>query len=257
MYSLLTKKSRKRSQKHGLPLLQQFASKMGLHREFHQFQSINMHSALKTLTNSFQIYENGPKLFSAGLIGINEKSDFPNIPSRNFTDDLLELLTDQPHFAFIQFLFHPLLPQKKRKSRERKITPEKIPVQFDLKKGTDGLSKTDVIREYGEYLFSPRVILVEKTQERLQNKLEQLHILFHSTGIKLRHYSTFFNRFSRIRNLCLMRKVRTPIGIDGWSLMNLISLPHRPRSGYSLVPHKSEILEKDIPRFLEQNRKQL
>jgi hypothetical protein len=260
MYSILKRKGRKRKQKQGLPLLQQFASTMGLHRDFHQFQLIDINSALKFLTESFRFYENGPNFFSAGIMGIKEKSDLPTIPSENFTDDLLELLTDQSHFAFIQFLFTPLFSLKKKKSIKRKIKTGKMPKQFDVQKGIVGLSKTDVIQEYGEFLFSPRVLIVENTQKRLQNKLEQLQILFHSNGMKICQYSTFFNRFSHLRNLCLERKIgknKRTISIDGFSLMKFISLPQRFHEGYILVPNKSEILEEDIQRFIELTRKSM
>lgn len=260
MYLILKRKSRKRIKKQEFPLLQQFISAMGLHRDFHQFQAININSALSSLTESFQFNEDGPTYFSGGVMGIKEYSDLPTIPSESFTDDLLEILTDQSHFAFIQFLFNPLPSSKKEKSKKRKINPGKMPVQFDIQKGIVNRSKTDLIQEYGEFLFSPRILIVETIQDRLQNKLDQLEILFHANGIKICQYSTFFNKFSHLRDLCLERKMRKnkrTINIDGFSLMKLISLPQRPHEGYMIVPNKSEILEEDIPKLIESTRKQM
>lgn len=134
-------------------------------------------------------------------------------------------------------------------------------LQFDLQKGIVeqiSIPQTQFIQNYGEFLFSPRVLIVENTQERLQNKLEQLEILFHSNGMKIWRYSTLFNKFSLLRDLCLERKMRKnkrTIRIDGFSLMKLISLPQRPHEGYILVPNKSEISEEDISRFIEFTRK--
>jgi hypothetical protein len=190
------------------------------------------------LSETYQIGSNGPKFYSAGLIGIKSAFDFPNTPSDDFTDELLELLTDQPEFAFIQYLFSSLPLSKKKSNLDKQKQ-----LKFDIQKGRVeemNLSQQDLENRLGKYLFSPRIIIVEKSQERLQSKIDQLKLIFHDNGMKLQHYSSYFSGFKHIQSLCLKRRMKHPMKIDGFSLMKIISLPQRQHAeeGYTIVPNK-------------------
>jgi hypothetical protein len=160
----------------------------------------------------------------------------------SFSDDLLEILTDDPQFAIAQLVFRSIdIPKEYRSDESRSPAPQ---LRFDLHSGKverqTNSTKANIMVEAGCFQFSPRVLIVEEDRETLHSKLARLSVLFESKGFRTSIYPKGLKRFVTLKRMILKRKLVSPIILDGYSLMGFISLPHRQYShrGYSLVPHK-------------------
>ncbi len=237
---------RKRGHNKGIASIQQFSTSMGLHQDFHKIKSLPIQFVLEMLNSQFKIESYGLKFFCGGIIGLKSELDLPCTIAEGFTDEILEILTDSPQFAFIQFVFKstkvPKVFQINKESKQPtqikfNIKQAKVERRFDS-------SKPSVMEEMGCFKFSPRVLIVETSQENLKSKLERLYVIFNSIGLKTRIYPTIMRRFSSFQSICLKRKLVSPIVLDGHSLMNFISPPQQQfcYEGYTFVPNKSDFL---------------
>ncbi|MFX1286084.1 MAG: ATP-binding protein [Promethearchaeota archaeon] len=236
---------RKKSLDTGIATIQQFAIAMGLHPDFHKIEPTPIHVLLDLLTKSFQVSTDGPTFFCGGILGLEGTAEPPFTTADGFTDHLLEILTDNPQFAFLQFVFKSIKVPKKFQSdddQERHLSH----VRFDIQQGKVERrfqpQRMNIMEEAGCFRFSPRILVVETSPELLKAKLNRLSVLFVSKGLKARSYPTFFRRFPSLRKLCVSRKLVSPITLDGSSLMSFIAPPQRQFSheGYTLVPNKSD-----------------
>lgn len=231
----------------GIATIQQFATAMGLHPDFHQIEPTRIHEVLDILSSFFQIGSNGPKFFCGGVLGLEGTAEPPITTAEGFTNDVLEILTDDPQFAFLQFIFKSIKIPKEYRS-EDEHDRHMSHVRFNIQQGRVERrfqpQQMNIMEETGCFEFSPRILVVETTPEALKAKLDRLTVLFVSKGFKVRFYPTFFRRFSSFRNLCISRKLVSPIILDGSSLMSFIAPPQRQFSheGYTLVPNKADYL---------------
>ncbi|UCG00609.1 MAG: DUF87 domain-containing protein [Candidatus Heimdallarchaeota archaeon] len=238
---------RKKGIERGIATIQQFATKLGLHPDYHKIGETPIQSILKMLRPRFQLGSGGPKYYCGGIIGLENKIDQPITTADGFSDDFLEILTESPQFAFVQLIFEPVkLPKEYQtnKRQENHLTQ----VRFDIQQGKVERrfhpQRKNIMEETGCFKFSPRVIIVENSLKALQLKLDRLSVLLISNGFKVCIYPTFWHRFSSLRNLCVKRKQTSPTILDGYSLMSLISPPQRQFSyeGYTLVPNKEDYM---------------
>ncbi|MFX0085489.1 MAG: ATP-binding protein [Candidatus Hodarchaeota archaeon] len=237
---------RKRGCDKGIASIQQFSTSMGLHQDFHKFKLLPIQFILEMLNSQFKIKSYGIKFFCGGIIGLKSELNLPCTIAEGFTDEILEILTDSPQFAFIQFIFMSTkVPKELQIYKEsRQQTQIKFNTQQEKVERRFNSSKASVIEEMGCFKFSPRVLIVETSQKNLKSKLERLYAIFNSIGLKTRIYPTLWHRFSSFQSICLKRKLISPIVLDGYSLMNFISPPQQQfcYEGYTLVPNKSDYL---------------
>ncbi|PWI47438.1 hypothetical protein CEE45_11520 [Candidatus Heimdallarchaeota archaeon B3_Heim] len=234
-----------------LASIQQFASTMGLHSDFHQFKPSPIHRLLKMFRPSFHLYADdptSPSFSSGGILAVTGDKAPPLTSVENFIDDLLEILTDFPTFALVQLVFKPIgIPRKFRLDEEGQER-QKTQLRFDIQQGqvqqrfTSSIST--IMEEAGCFHFSPRVLIVETNPDTLKTKLNRISALFRSHGLKVRKYPSFWRRFRSFMAQCQSHKLASPIVLDGYSLMGFISPPKRQFAsvGYSLVPHKEDYL---------------
>jgi hypothetical protein len=144
-------------------------------------------------------------------------------------------------------VFKPVkLPKEYQTDNTQMSQPTQV--RFDIQQGKVERRlnpyKKSIMEETGCFKFSPRILVVENTQEALESKLNRLSVLFTSNGFKVRVYPTFWHRFSSFKGLCSSRKLISPITVDGYSSMSFISLPQRQFSheGYNLVPNKEDYI---------------
>ena len=236
---------RKKGFERGMATIQQYATALGLHSDYHHIGETPVQKVLEILQTSFQVGSDGPKFYCGGIIGLGNKVDHPITTADDFSDDILEILTENPQFAFVQLVFKPIeLPKEYQtdENQERHLTQ----VRFDIQRGKVerrfNPQRKNIMEETGCFKFSPRVLVVENSQQALQSKLDRLSVLFISNGFKVRFYPTFWHRFSSFKSLCSRRKLISPIIINGYSLMSFILPPQRQYSheGYTLVPNKED-----------------
>lgn len=238
---------RKKGYERGIATIQQFATAMGLHQDFHKIKPLSIQFVLNMLSTSFQIGEEGPSFFCGGIIGLDDEIKLPYTNAEGFIDDILEILTDYPQFAFIQLMFRSTKIPKEYQT-EKDPNHHVAQLRFDVQQGKVerrfNPPSMSLIEEMGCFEFSPRILIVETSQESLKSKLERLSVLFTSIGLKIRTYPTFWRRFSTFLSLCVNRKFISPVFMDGFSLMNFLSPPQKQfcHEGYSLIPNKSEYL---------------
>ncbi len=231
----------------GIATIQQFATAMGLHQDFHKIKPVSIQFILNMLSTHFQIGDEGPSFFCGGIMGLDGEINLPYINAEGFIDDILEILTDSPQFAFIQLLFRSTKIPKEYQT-ENDPNHHVTQLRFDVQQGKVekrfNPPRTSLIEEMGCFEFSPRILIVETSQESLNSKLERLSVLFTSIGLKIRTYPTFWRRFPSFVSLCVNRKFISPVLMDGLSLMNFLSPPQKQfcHEGYSLIPNKSEYL---------------
>lgn len=231
----------------GIATIQQFATALGLHPDFHKITPTNIHLVVQLLRQSFQIGEDGPFFQCGGLLGLEGSIEPPLTSVDCFTDDLLEILTDNPQFALIQFVFKSIKIPKEFEPEEDSDR-HMAQLRFDIQQGKVERrvqpQRFNIMQEAGCFQFSPRILVVESSPELLKAKLDRLTVLFVSKGFKVRKYPSFWRRFSAFQSLCLRRNMVSPINLDGFSLMSLISPPQRQFSheGYTLVPNKADYL---------------
>jgi hypothetical protein len=237
---------RKRSHERGIATIQQFATSMGLHQDFHKIKSLPIKFVLEMLNTQFQIGSDGPKFFCGGIVGLRSEINFPCTTAEGFTNEILEILTDYPQFAFIQFIFRSTkVPKEFQIENEPKYqTQIKFNIQQAKVEKRFNPSKASVMEEMGCFELSPRILIVETSRENLKSKLERLAVIFNSIGLKTRIYPTLWRRFSSLQSICVKKKLISPILLDGYSLMNFISPPQQQfcYEGYTLVPNKSNYL---------------
>ncbi|MFX1285481.1 MAG: ATP-binding protein [Promethearchaeota archaeon] len=236
---------RKKGGEKGIATIQQFAAALGLHPDFHKIGESPIHVLLELLQTEFQVSSDGSKYYCGGILGLKDKTDRYFTTSESFIDTILEISTDSPQFAFIQLVFKSVeLPKESQTQNEQ--DNRMVHVRFDIQQGKVERrfhpQKINIMEETGCFEFSPRILVVEKSQESLRSKLDRLSVLFMSNGFKVRFYPTFWRRFSSFRRLCSKRKLISPIILDGYSLMNFITPPQRQFSheGYSLVSNKTD-----------------
>ena len=236
---------RKKGLDSGIATIQQFATAMGLHPDFHQIQSTQIRRVLDFLQASFRIGSDGPRFFCGGVLGLEGTAEPPITTADGFTNDVLEILTDNPQFALLQFIFKSIKVPKEYRSEEehdRHLSH----VRFDIQQGRVERrfqpQRMNIMEETGCFKFSPRILVVENSPEALKAKLDRLTVLFVSKGLKVRTYPTLFRRFSAFKSLCMSRKLVSPIVLDGSSLMGFISPPQQQfcHDGYTLVPNKTD-----------------
>ena len=229
----------------GIATIQQFATAMGLHQDFHKIQLSPIHFVFDLLSTSFQIGSDGPKFWCGGILGLEGTAEPPFTTADGFTDNILEIVTDHPQFAFVQFIFKSIkVPQKYQSEddQDRHMSH----VRFNIQQGTVERrfqpQRMNIMEETGCFKLSPRILVVEKSPESLKSKLDRLIVLFVSKGLKVRSYPTFLRRFASFKNLCIRQKLVSPILLDGASLMSFIAPPQRQFSheGYTLVPNKAD-----------------
>ncbi|MFW9856804.1 MAG: ATP-binding protein [Candidatus Thorarchaeota archaeon] len=235
---------RKPKLEQGLAITQLFASEMGLHQDFHLIQDWRIQVVFPFLQRRLQIEKNGIEFYCGGIYGKEGTKDRVFTTSSGFTDSLLEILTDSPHFALLQMLFKAVKVPKEFQTEGEQ--DKRIPqVRFDIQAGTVskryGAPHINVMEEAGCFEFSPRILLAESSKERLKEKLNRVAAVFQTYGFKVKEIPTFFHRFARFKGQCASRKMLSPILLDGHSLMNLIVPPQRQytHDGYSLVPNKT------------------
>ncbi len=227
---------------HGFASIKQFLTDLGLHPDFQSLGNYPISIVLNILQNKFALDPEREQFFTGGLIGRSHDIKLPLSTTINFSEALLEILTDSPHFAFIQFIF------RSKKKIPKEFLPEEpriTQIKFNIQEGRiDRHYNTtieDIMNELGCFEFSPRIILVETDSEILRSKIERITVIFSSYGLSSKVYPSFWNRISSFMNICRKRKLVLPIVVDGFSLMSYISPPQRQftKNGYSLIPHKS------------------
>ncbi len=236
---------RKKGVERGIATIQQFATALGLHPDFHKIGDTPIHVLLELLQDKFQVGSDGPEYYCGGILGLEGKTDRSLTTTEGFMDTILEISTDSPQFTFIQLVFKSIkLPKEfqTQNDQDSRMTH----VRFDILQGKVERrfhpQKINIMEETGCFEFSPRILVVEKSQETLRSKLDRLSVLFVSNGFNVRFYPTFWHRFSSFRRLCLKRKFISPIILDGYSLMSFITPPQRQFSheGYTLVSNKED-----------------
>ncbi|MHA2291957.1 MAG: ATP-binding protein [Candidatus Hodarchaeales archaeon] len=246
MCSITRSRFGNRGTERGLATIQQFATAMGLHPDFHKICSTPIDLVIEMLSPIFQIGSDGPKFYCGGILILDKNVDPPITAVDGFSDEILEILTEEPQFAFLQYVFRSIKLPKSYQIDEEEEIRGRAHLSFDVQQGRVERrirpSITNIMEEIGCYEFSPRIIVVETSRERLSSKLNRLSVLFASKGFKIRSYPTFWRRLTALKKLCIKRKVVSPVIVDGYSLMNFLSLPQRQFShqGYSLVPNKKD-----------------
>ena len=109
---------RKKGLDTGIATIQQFATSLGLHPDFHKIGPTLIHKVFDFLSTSFQIGDDGPKFFCGGILGLEGSAEPPFTTADGFTDDMLEILTDNPQFALAQFVFKSIKVPKKFQSED-------------------------------------------------------------------------------------------------------------------------------------------
>jgi hypothetical protein len=247
MYPIARGLFRKKGLDTGIAIIQQFATAMGLHPDFHKIQPFPIHFVFDFLRSTFQIDTDMPTFHCGGILGLEGPAEPPFTTADGFIDNILEILTDNPQFAFVQFIFKSIKVPKKFRSEDDQDR-HMSHVRFDVQQGKVERrfqpQRMNIMDETGCFDFSPRVLVVETSSESLKSKLNRLKVLFISKGLKVRSYPKFFRRFSSFKTLCVKRKLVSPITLDGSSLMSFISPPQRQYShdGYTLVPNRSDYL---------------
>ncbi|MHA2247611.1 MAG: ATP-binding protein [Candidatus Hodarchaeales archaeon] len=247
MYPIERGLFRKKGLDTGMATIQQFATAMGLHPDFHKIESFPIHFIFDFLRSTFQIDSDMPTFHCGGILGLEGPAEPPFTTADGFTDNILEIVTDNPQFAFVQYVFKSIKVPKKFRSEEDQDR-HMSHVRFDVQQGKVERrfqpQRMNIMDETGCFDFSPRILVVETSSESLKSKLNRLKVLFISKGLKVRSYPKFFRRFSSFKTLCVKRKLVSPITLDGSSLMSFISPPQRQYShdGYTLVPNKSDYL---------------
>ena len=227
----------------GIATLQQFVTGLGLHADFHKIGGDSIQNLLNFLKPNFQLMEEGKNYFCGGLLGIEiEPSSSILSQSEGFINNIIELLTEDPQFAFIQlgFTSHKI-PKEFRSDEEPDFRAQ---YRFDIQRGkVEQRSKPvsiNLMEESGCFKFSIRVMIVETSEEKLSLKLERLKVTLKSYGILTRIYPTFLRRFSSFKSHFIRRSINPGLIIDGNTLMNFLSLPTNQYSllGYQMVPNK-------------------
>jgi hypothetical protein len=226
----------------GIATLQQFIMGLGLHADFHKIGGDPIQNLLNFLKPNFRLIESGDRYFSGGLAGIEIESSSSLAQSEGFINNIIELLTEDPHFALLQLGFSShKIPQKYKSEEEPDFRAQ---FRFDIQQGkVEQRSKpvsVNLMEESGCFKFSIRAMIVETSEEKLSLKLERLRVFLRSCGILTRVYPTFFRRFSRFKSQFLKRSINSGMVIDGYTLMNYISLPTNQYSllGYQMIPNK-------------------
>ncbi|UCG89764.1 MAG: DUF87 domain-containing protein [Candidatus Heimdallarchaeota archaeon] len=236
---------RKKGVESGIATIQQFATALGLHPDFHKISETPIHVLLELLQTKFQVGSNGPEYCCGGILGLESKNNRSFTITEGFMDAILEILTEFPQFAFIQLVFKSIKPPKEFQTQNDQDN-RMAHVRFDIQQGKVERrfhpQKINIMEETGCFEFSPRILVLEKSQESLRSKLDRLSVLFVSNGFKVRTYPTFWHRFSSFRSLCYKRKLISPIILDGYSLMSFITPPQKQFSheGYTLVSNKAD-----------------
>jgi len=247
MYSIERKWFRKKNSERGLATIRQFASALGLHPDFHRTTSVPIHLVLNNLNSTFQIDpedRNSLTYYSGGISVVNGRSETTITLTESIIDDILEILTEEPRFAYVQFVFRSVDPPKDFFPKENEKFTNKLQLHFDIQQGKVERRVNPIVanifEETGCYEFSPRIIVVESCRESLKDKIERLTVLFGSKGLKINSYPTFTKRFSSLKKMCEKTKIVSPILLDGYSLINFIVPPQKQFSheGYFLVPNK-------------------
>ncbi|MFX1505507.1 MAG: ATP-binding protein [Promethearchaeota archaeon] len=238
---------RRKGIERGMATIQQFATSLGLHPDYHHIGETPVQHILEILQTSFQLGSDGPKYYCGGIIGLKNGIERPITTDDGFSNDILEILTEFPKFAFVQLIFKPVeLPKEYQPYNTQLNQPTQV--RFDIQQmkveNRFNFNKKSIMEETGCFKFSPRILVVENSQEALESKLNRLSVLFTSNGLKVRVYPAFWHRFSSLKSICSKRKLISPIVLDGYSLMNFISLPQRQFShdGYNLVPNKEDYI---------------
>ncbi|MHA2305081.1 MAG: ATP-binding protein, partial [Candidatus Hodarchaeales archaeon] len=220
---------------------------LGLHQDFHKIKPFSIAFILDMLSSQLQIGKEGSKFYSGGILGLKSEINLPCTSAEGFIDEILEILTDYPQFAFIQLMFRSAKIPKEFQT-EKDSNQYKTQLKFDVQKGKVhkrfNPSKTSIIEEMGSFEFSPRILIVETNKDSLKLKIERLSVIFNSIGLKVHSYPTFWRRYSSFLSICTNRKFISPVFLDGYSLMNFIAPPQKQfcHEGYSLIPNKSEYL---------------
>ncbi len=238
---------RKKGVDRGLATIQQYATALGLHPDFHKMRPTPIHIAIDLLQTTFQMVSDGPKYYCGGILGLEYNIKLPLTSDESFTDNILEILTDDPHFAFIQFVFKSIkLPKEFQTdgNRDKQMSQVRFNIQQGKVEQHFHSPRVNIMEETGCFEFSPRILVAETSRETLKSKLDRLSVLFVSNGFNVRNYPTFWHRFSAFKRLCTKRRLVSPIVLDGYSLMSFINLPHKQFShmGYTLVPNKADYL---------------
>ena len=238
---------KKKSMERGMAAIQQFATALGLHPDFHKIAPDNLPLIIDILQPKLSLFDNDIIFYSGGIIGLPPKKASPISTVDGFTDQILEILTDSVKYAFVQFLFKPIdIPRKLRPDNEQ--DPRLPQVRYDFRQ--DKVERrynpptVNIMEEMGCFEFSPRIILAESDPITLQSKLDRLSVILISNGFRVRKYPSLFRRFSSFRSVLLNRKICSPSIVDGFSLMNYITPPSRQfcHEGYTLVPNKTDYL---------------
>ncbi|MFX0150467.1 MAG: hypothetical protein ACFFAJ_06780 [Candidatus Hodarchaeota archaeon] len=243
--------SRKFGNERGLATIKQFASLLGLHPDFHKVGPARIHIVLDLLQESFSIDPEDPECptyYCGGILALNGKEQSSTYATENFINDILEILTRNPQFALIQFIFRSIkLPREFRLNKE-KNTQNQPQINFDIQQGEVELRfkpfQVNIFEETGCFELSFRILVVETSQESLRAKLEQLSVILESNGFLIKLYPSKWRRFSSFKKMCMKTKILSPIILDGYSLMNFIAPPQRQFSqkGYTLVPNKTDYM---------------
>ncbi|MFW9778492.1 MAG: ATP-binding protein [Candidatus Heimdallarchaeota archaeon] len=244
MYTVKGGWLRKKNHERGLAVIKQFASALGLHPDLFKIHSPSIHIVLEMLQSRMTMEGLSSGFHAGGILATPKHHHVGAVAAGSFSDDLLEVLTDNPQFAIAQLVFRSIEVPKEFQPTESNLQLPQL--RFDLHRGRVERRinpiKANVMTEVGCYEFSPRVLIVETDRQTLQSKLSRLSVLFESKGFRTTTYPKGFKRFKALKRMILKRKLVTPIILDGYSLMGFISLPHHQYShnGYSLVPHKIE-----------------
>ncbi|MFX0088066.1 MAG: hypothetical protein ACFFAU_20600, partial [Candidatus Hodarchaeota archaeon] len=87
-----------KSMERGMAAIQQFATALGLHPDFHVIGVDNVPIAVELLQSKFSIGKTGPVFHCGGLLGIPADKAPPISTVDGFTDNILEILTNSAQF---------------------------------------------------------------------------------------------------------------------------------------------------------------
>jgi hypothetical protein len=226
----------------GIATLQQFVTGLGLHADFLKKGGDPIKSLIQFLKPKFNLNSTENRYYCGGLLGIRFEPQSSFSQSDGFINNILELLTEDPQFAFLQlgFTSHNI-PKEFRSDEEPDYRTQ---FRFDIQQGrVEQRSRPvsmNLMEESGCFKFSIRVLLVETSEERLSLKLERLKVFLKSKGIITRGYPAFLRSFQNFKSQLIKRSINPGMVIDGNTLMNYLTLPTHQYSllGYQMVPNK-------------------
>jgi hypothetical protein len=221
--------------------IQSYATAMGLHPDFHLIGKDPIQHLLKMIKGKFSINNEGD-FISTGLKSKNIDSLGTHSPTDSFIDGLLEILTNNPVFAFIQITFSACkTPREFRFNPKNEFSKRLLfDIQNSKVKSHYTNFKMKSLEEKGFFNFCIRVLVVELEQEHINSKLEQIRFFLRAHGIQSCTYPSRLRWFMRFKHQLLRRTLDPKLLIDATSLMHFLRFPSKEYAtkGYKIVPNK-------------------